>query len=413
MRSPAVFRRRDDLVAIASIGILLCVVIHILCRRLVPIDFDVYRQGGADVLRRTGSLYAIDRPALPFTYPPFAALLFAPAALLPSRVAAIGMELLSCTAVAFTATRLVDLTGIAPLLRGRPVRRWPLLLGASALMCCLNPVWETLAKGQINLVLMAVCLLGLTADRRFLGGVLVGLCGGVKLTPLALGLIALKQRDRRFLLGIGCGLAGSIAAALLVLPAESRLYWGRLAWDPGRTGMVGFAANASLNGVIHRLLPWQGAATATWIAAVAVTVAAGYIAMPPSREGGKTVASVGVGATVMLLVSPVSWNHHWVWLPFIAIWAATVVTSPIARWLLELLVAPVAVLGPLVICRTSGIGENHPWNPLVWWAADILPLTAFAVLVVAAAVCLAPPGVRHDGGDADSGEMVPITRGTA
>mgnify|MGYP003366027280 CR=1 FL=1 len=370
---------------VVSAGVMLFLLIHLVCQRLVPIDFNVYWQGGSDVLRRTGALYA-PRPALPFTYPPFAGLVFAPGALLRPTSSAVLMELLSCVATAYLASRVIDLAPrrFAHIRKSHP---WCFLVLGTALMCGLNPVWETLAKGQINLILAAVCLFALTTDRRFTGGVLVGLCGGIKLTPLALGLVALRQRDWRFILGMGCGFAGSIAAGLLLLPVESRLYWGRLAWDPARTGEVSFAANTSLNAVIRRLAQMispasDGSGTATtiaWGAAVTITVIAGFLALP--RDRARPTASLGVGAAVMLLISPVSWNHHWVWIPFIAMWASTVIRSRAIRWLLGILTLPIVTVGPLLICRAFGADAHDPQSLVVWWVSSTIPLAVFAILL--------------------------------
>lgn len=366
---------------------MLFLLIHILSRQLVPIDFNVYWQGGSDVLRRTGALYA-PRPALPFTYPPFAGLVFAPGALLRPTSSAAMMEFLSCVATVYMTSQIIDL---APhrFVNFRNSHPWCFLSLGATLMCCLNPVWETLAKGQINLILAAVCLFALTTDRRFTGGVLAGLCGGIKLTPLALGLVALRQRDWRFILGMGCGFAGSITLGVLLLPVESRLYWGRLAWDPGRVGDVGFVANSSLNAAVRRaaklIAPSSGGQGASvsiaWAALVVVTVIAGYLALP--RDRTRPTASMGVGAAVMLLISPVSWNHHWVWLPFIIIWASTVIRNRTIRWLLGIFALPIAVLGPQLICRALHATARDPRSFVAWWASSTIPLATFGILITA------------------------------
>ncbi|AGJ76691.1 hypothetical protein PALO_00290 [Cutibacterium avidum 44067] len=45
----------------------------------------------------------------------------------------------------------------------------------------------------------------------------------------------------------------------------------------------------------------------------------------------------------------------------------------------------------------SGIGENHPWILLVWYADSAMPLVAFAVLVVAAVTTQRTCGARRRG----------------
>ncbi|MGO9078934.1 MAG: glycosyltransferase 87 family protein [Streptosporangiaceae bacterium] len=137
------------------------------------IDLDVYRIGG-QVWRRGGDLYGRLPPTkagvrLPFTYPPIAAVLLSPLSLAPFTVAA-------------TVLTLVTIALVAVVLRvflrrlGEPAGRsgWALAwLLPPALF--LEPVRNTLAFGQVNVILMALvsadCLL---AAPRWPRGVLVG-----------------------------------------------------------------------------------------------------------------------------------------------------------------------------------------------------------------------------------------------
>ena len=83
----------------------------------------------------------------------------------------------------------------------------------------------------------------------------------------------------------------------------------------------------------------------------------------------------------MLLISPVSWNHHWVWLPFIAVWAARVLPRR-PSIVVTCLAAPVALAGPLYLARIIALPLGYdPLSPAVAWTGDILPVLALVVLV--------------------------------
>src|SRR5947207_1521672 len=85
-----------------------------------------------------------------FTYSPFAAIVFVPVAALPLAVARVGWDLVSVAALAYSCTRIVQLAGY------RPTRL--MVAGFVAAAMALDPVWETLFLGQINLVLLALIL---------------------------------------------------------------------------------------------------------------------------------------------------------------------------------------------------------------------------------------------------------------
>ena len=87
----------------------------------------------------------------------------------------------------------------------------------------------------------------------------------------------------------------------------------------------------------------------------------------------------------MLLISPVSWNHHWVWLPFIAVWAARVLPRRLSI-VVTCLAAPVVLAGPLYLAHVIALLLGcDPLSPAVAWTGDILPVLALVVLVGALA----------------------------
>jgi len=174
------------------------------------IDLGVYRMGGRTWLHG-GDLYrqVLVTPGLrlPFTYPPVAAIVLAPLALLPMTAAG---AVLTIGSIALAALVLgVFLRRLAgPAAGSLWAVAW--LLPAALL---LEPVRSTLAYGQINIVLMALVALDcLTAEPRWPRGALTGLAAAVKLTPAAFVLYFLLRRDYRAAAVAGVSFAATTAA---------------------------------------------------------------------------------------------------------------------------------------------------------------------------------------------------------
>ena len=130
------------------------------------LDLDVYRSGGATWLAGH-SLYDQLLPALtlhlPFTYPPFSAILMSPLALVGMPVAAMTMTLMSMvalTATGFQVCRTVALeagAGWVPQLKPRLLSAVSLLIAIDVALL-LEPIASTLSHGQINVLLMAMVI---------------------------------------------------------------------------------------------------------------------------------------------------------------------------------------------------------------------------------------------------------------
>ncbi|WP_079250143.1 glycosyltransferase 87 family protein [Streptomyces alfalfae] len=285
------------------------------------IDLMVYRAEG-ETVRAGGDLYALrtTEAHLPTTYPPFAALLFTPLTLLDvpdMRVLTTLGNLLLLVVFVALSLRLIE--GDAPHARVGTA------LGLSALAVWCEPVWTTLRYGQINLLLGVLVLWDLSRrpGHRW-AGVGIGVAAAIKLTPalfavflLATGAAeALRRGPWRPAVRHACVAAVSFSGATLlaavVLPRDSWRFWTRMVFEAGRVGLPEDTANQSLRGVLSRLLHtaepglwWAVAAVATGVCGLATAVAAAL--------RGERAWAVLCCAVTALLVSPVSWSHHWVW----------------------------------------------------------------------------------------------------
>ncbi|MGW4483601.1 glycosyltransferase 87 family protein [Amycolatopsis sp. NPDC004368] len=287
-----------------------------LTHRHVGADAAVYRAGAltlfkGEPLYTTADLTTLpDWVRLPFTYTPAAAALFLPLALVPS-----GLEW-----GVLTVLSIVSLTVVIAVV-ARPSRWW--LFGTTGAALVLEPVWKTLSLGQVNLILMAfviVDVLVLSARGSRWAGVLIGVAAAVKLTPLVfVPFLFFTGRLKDGLRALAT-FVGLEAVMFAVIPHDAWLFWTKAATDPSRVGSVTWIFNQSLNGLVNRasaLAPWS-LAVAVGIGAV-LAVPAGWLVIRYARRG-ETLAALLVTAFYGLLLSPVSWSHHWVWaLPLIAL----------------------------------------------------------------------------------------------
>ena len=296
-------------------------------------DLFVYQYGGQAVLDGL-AVYESDDPvnSLPFTYPPFAAVLMVPLAPLPAWLAA-GLWTGASTGALAAAVVLVRRA------LGRPAPGWMVALVTGGALA-LEPVWQNLTFGQVNTFLMIAVLVDLVGPVRRWSGVLVGIAAGVKLTPLVF-VVLLVLVGRRTAAGrAALVFVGTVAVGFVAMPGSSATYWTDGLLDAGRVGPPALAHNQSVFGALTRLLDgppptWAWLAVAGPISLAVLVVGAAW------WRRGDPVLGTCLGAMAMLLASPVSWSHHWVWAVPVALvlwernrwaggaWAAVFVFRPI------------------------------------------------------------------------------------
>ena len=174
------------------------------------LDFNVYRLGAMTIFDNEGmhkDLYARDlldygALKLPFTYPPFAALLFMPFAFLPFGVGVGIMYTISIGVAWWMATLIYDYATS----RGYHIPfqdklgRYGTIAVLTFIIILSGPWRRGLALVQVNPIILILVLADfLRPAKRIPRGALIGIAGGIKLTPLAFGLILLiAQRLARY-----------------------------------------------------------------------------------------------------------------------------------------------------------------------------------------------------------------------
>jgi alpha-1,2-mannosyltransferase len=300
------------------------------------LDLRVYLAGG-EAWRAGTDLYTADFQAplgLPFTYPPFAAMLFSGLTPLPVPI----------IAVLFTAAGIALFTAACT----AAAQRVQAGLGLAALCLVLEPLRGGLDLGQINMILIgfvaADCLLPRTPWPR---GALVGIAAAIKLTPAIFVLFFLSRgRWRPALTAVAtftaCGLLGWALA-----PGQSKQFWFHAMLDPERVGGLSYSANQSLRGLLFRL----GVPESVWLVSVVALLALTVVLLPRLRDDLTTLVAV---AAAGLLISPVSWSHHWVWIAPALL---------LLRGWVRIAVGAVFAVGPHWLLPTAGDRELA-WT---WW----------------------------------------------
>ncbi|WP_336818913.1 glycosyltransferase 87 family protein [Gordonia sp. MMO-8] len=278
------------------------------------LDLMVYRLGaqtfldGDDVY---GPLPPLDGNIhLPFTYPPLAAIVFAPFAAMPATVAATVMFVLTLASIGLTVWLVLD--------RLRPTMdrgvRLAVVLVVLAFAQFLEPVRETLGFGQVNAILMAAVAFDvLNRSEKWPRGLLIGIAISIKLTPAGFLLLFLIRRDWRAFVTTICSTIASIGVAWLIMPGDSHTYWFSKLRETGRIGAPHFAGNESLKGLAFRLGLGETASSLVWIGLSAIAVVLAAIWMRGLLADDNLATALIVNAAAVLLVSPISWSHHWVW----------------------------------------------------------------------------------------------------
>jgi alpha-1,2-mannosyltransferase len=270
---------------------------------LLMIDLQVYRAGGERLAAGAPLFDGGVLLDLPFVYPPFAAAVFVPLAVLPLPVLKIAWTVAGVALLVFVVRRCAGLVG----LRTSPAVTTLLV----AVLLALDPIRTTFYLGQINVVLLALVLADLTGrPGRRLRGVGVGIAAAIKLTPLVFVVYLLLTGRVRAAATATATFAAAVGVGFGVAPADSLRYWrdGTFA-AADRISAVASTSNHSLNGLLARLdAPgWLGIA-----ASVAVGIAGLAVAVLAHRRGEELLGLTLCGL-VSAAAAPFAWSHHFVW----------------------------------------------------------------------------------------------------
>lgn len=379
--------------------------------------------------------YALpDYKMYPFTYPPFGAWALSPLTWFDYETAA----RLMIMAIALQTAVIVALVGrslgwswgsafaIAP---------WAAIL----VQQCLEPFTQSVGFAQVNTAMMALVMIDVAAPPSWKGrGVASGLAAAIKLTPAIAVLIFLLRRQWRSAITM---VATSLAVTLLswvISPGESARFFFDAMWDPQRAGDAYYTSNQNLKGFVARALPentWSIAwaitvalalVAAVWlclrIQAAATSVVTPHVISDDAAPGPLNAATPATGATASaalaapagdavattpaapvlpenlatlltaavimtlgLLVSPITWSHHWVW----GLASVVALIAVALRLKSAPLTALALVQGALFIMAPHWWFSHGQVNELHWNVVEQLVGSSYTLAAIASGVALA------------------------
>lgn len=278
------------------------------------VDLDVYRSAGESLLQGR-PLYQYLTPVpqlLPFTYPPFSAIVAVPLALMGEQVADWIWTLGTLAVLGWLV-----LVSFRPLVRTFPVPVRPLVVAAAvAAMAWTEPVRDCFYFGQVGIFLAALCVLDCALpETRWPRGMMIGFAAAIKLVPgVFIPYLWLTGRRRAAVVATAW-FAGLTVASAIAMPQASKQYWTSTVFNSNRLGNNAGTSNQSIRAMFLRWLPGN-AGTVLWLLCAAAIVLVGYRWARAASLWGFEVRGIAIVGLVSVLVSPVSWIHHLAgWVP--------------------------------------------------------------------------------------------------
>jgi alpha-1,2-mannosyltransferase len=316
------------------------------------VDFDVYRMGAAHVLGQHLYEVRLTQLNLHFTYPPFAALLFWPFTELPVHVGQLVWSLLNLVMLA--ALTAVSIRAVRP--QWPHQRTWATAALVLFPVLLLSPDLSTLDFGQVNFLIALLVLLDLTCVIRMRShtlpcGVLLGVAAALKLTPLIF--IPFLLATRQFRAGataLGTFLLCSLGT-VAITPHSSLLYWSKEILNANRSGNLLYISDQNLHSALQRMM--AAPPPPLLLDSLTLLSAVGGLAVATwAYRTSSPMLGILLCAATGLIISPVSWSHHYVWIVPLLAWLVLAADRPRSgRWW---------ALGAAALF----------WAAPIWWVPD-------------------------------------------
>jgi alpha-1,2-mannosyltransferase len=342
-------------------------------------DLLDFVEGGRSILLGR-EIYAEIPGVMPFNYPPFGAVVMVPLALLGMPVAfpvLTALSVLSYAVIVVAVAKVAHVGGGVASVVG---------LGGLAL----EPIFRTVVLGQVNLCLAALVVLDVFVLPRRVRGVLVGVAAGIKLTPAIFGIYFLYKKDWAAAARCAGAFALTIVGGWFLAPQSSLQYWFNIEWLQRFVADAMVIQNQSLRASLVRV---AGAAVPEIVVAglTAIVAVAGLLAVRRQLRAGADLAAVIGLAALSLVLSPISWTHHWVWVvPGLLLLVAT------HRWIAAWTVGAVFFLAPMWFVAGNGAGGQGLSVPDLILSCSYLwvGLVAISYLLLAAPLVVPVPDSR-------------------
>lgn len=262
-------------------------------------------------------LYSFAQPdplmgSLGFTYPPASAVLMWPM----TSFGFPALQAITLIGIVVAGVAVVGLVLRAVLPRSVSGKSFVAAIAVVTPLAFTLESWrQNLSFGQINLflgLLIAADLLWPTTARPRWAGVGIGLATALKITPgIFLVQLAICRRWRELVTALATALAATALAAVF-LPRETWRYFTHLLWDTSRVGSMGSVQNQSIRGWAIRLFGDGGTSKTVWALLAVVVVVVGMVGVA-GMTTSSPVGAMAVTGLIGVLIAPVSWMHHAVW----------------------------------------------------------------------------------------------------
>jgi alpha-1,2-mannosyltransferase len=243
-----------------------------------------------------------------------------------------------------------------------------------------EPIASNFEFGQINVVLMALVIADSMPRRTpWPRGLLLGLAIALKLTPAVFLLYFVVRRNGRAALTALTAFVAATLAGFVLAWHNSWEYWTETVRHTDRIGSAALNTNQNIAGALARLSLGPDERFVLWVACCLAVLAVTVWAARRVLGADEPPLALICVALFGLVVSPVSWSHHWVWV------LPTVVVTTVLAYrrrsapLAALSAAGVAVMvwTPIELLPEHQEATASWWRQLagmsyVWWALAVI-----------------------------------------
>ena len=264
------------------------------------LDLGIYRDAVATWWHGQSPYEVPFAEGLQFNYPPSSLVLLSPLTIGPR--ALVGTVLVMVGAVLLWLVCRWSL----------PAFSAPVIALVAGLLAMSEPLQMTWAYGQVDVLVLTAVAAALVRPSPRADGVLLGGAAGLKLLPVSFLLVpALHRRWRPVAVAL---LTAGVLAALALARVPSMLgdYLDQLRHGAVVIRPVDEGHNVSWRGLLGWAFGRDGA-TLPWLVVALVLGVVGLLTVVRATRRGDLVAAVSTVALLGLLLSPVTWTHHWVW----------------------------------------------------------------------------------------------------
>jgi alpha-1,2-mannosyltransferase len=274
------------------------------------LDLKVYRNAVSSWRSRQNPyLLTFTQSDLPFTYPPFALLALSP----------LTWATFPVTQWLLSAAGLAAATGsIVLVMRDMGATVTPRLWCKSFTWACLSfiavePARSAIDYGQIEFILMFIVVADLLLIPPPYRGIGIGLAAAVKLTPLSFVIVLAVGRDVKSVIRAAVSFSLWTGLSWLFWPGASGTYWFSDMSDAARVGPIAYAGNQCWYAILHRPPFPASGSTLAWLLLSLMTLGASTFVVWRCVSARQKAPAIVATALAGLLISPISWTHHWVW----------------------------------------------------------------------------------------------------